>query len=123
MAQSDLGNFIAELRKQAGMTQQDLADKLNITDKAVSKWERGLSSPDIDTIPRIAGIFGITSEELLNVKLKEVTTSDMKKWEYKCVCIMGAGVRTTRILNDYGRDGWELVCTCWIWHYFKRELN
>ena len=105
MAQSDLGNFIAELRKQAGMTQQDLADKLNITDKAVSKWERGLSSPDIDTIPKIAGIFGITSEEFLNVKLKEVTTTDMKKWEYKCVCIMGAGVRTTRILNDYGRDG------------------
>ena len=47
---------------------------------------------------------------------------DMKKYEYKCVSILGAGERTTRVLNEYGQQGWELVCTCWIWHYFKREI-
>lgn len=46
----------------------------------------------------------------------------MKKYEYKCVCIIGGGMRTTIELNEYGRDGWELVATCWIWHYFKREI-
>ena len=46
----------------------------------------------------------------------------MNCFEYKCVCIFGAGERTTRILNQYGKDGWELVSTCIIWHYFKRSL-
>jgi len=47
----------------------------------------------------------------------------MKKYEYKCVCIMGAGEKTTRKLNEYGREGWELVCIWWVWHYFKREIK
>lgn len=46
----------------------------------------------------------------------------MKKFEYKCVFIWGFGETTTRILNDYGREGWVLVAANWCWHYFKREL-
>jgi hypothetical protein len=46
----------------------------------------------------------------------------MKNYEYKCVFIAGGGGRTTRILNMYGKDGWELVTIWWAWHYFKREL-
>jgi hypothetical protein len=46
----------------------------------------------------------------------------MKRFEYKCVAIFGTGSRTTRILNEYGKDGWELVETQAFWHYFKREL-
>lgn len=46
----------------------------------------------------------------------------MQKYEYKCVSIMGLGAATTRALNEYGRDGWELVAVCWIWHYFKRPI-
>ncbi|MBQ2313304.1 MAG: helix-turn-helix transcriptional regulator, partial [Treponema sp.] len=42
-----VGNTIAFLRKQAGMTQNELAQKLNVTDKAVSRWERGIGTPDI----------------------------------------------------------------------------
>ncbi|NLK07507.1 MAG: DUF4177 domain-containing protein [Firmicutes bacterium] len=47
----------------------------------------------------------------------------MEKFEYKCIGILGGGRRTTRILNEYGRDGWELVSTWSIWHYFKRKLS
>ncbi|KZL90303.1 DUF4177 domain-containing protein [Clostridium magnum] len=38
----------------------------------------------------------------------------MKKYQYKCVCIIGSGERTTRILNEYGQQGWELVTTCYV---------
>mgnify|MGYP000022825867 FL=1 len=47
----------------------------------------------------------------------------MKKYEYKCVSIVGMGARTTEVLNSYGQDGWELVATAWIWHYFKRPIE
>lgn len=47
----------------------------------------------------------------------------MEKYEYKCVCILGGGKRTTRKLNEFGKEGWELVTVVFIWHYFKRKLN
>ena len=46
----------------------------------------------------------------------------MDRFEYKCVAIIGMGEKTTRILNEYGRDGWELVAVCYVWHYLKRGL-
>jgi len=49
--------------------------------------------------------------------------STLKKYEYKCVLILGMGEKTTRVLNQYGQEGWELVSTCWAWHYFKRPVN
>lgn len=66
MNNEKMGQFIAELRKSSQMTQRELAAKLNITDKAVSKWERGLSSPDISLLTSIAEIFGVSTGELLN---------------------------------------------------------
>lgn len=61
-----IGAFIAQLRKAKNMTQKDLAEKLNITDKAVSKWERGISLPDITILPGLSDILEITVTELLN---------------------------------------------------------
>lgn len=63
-----LGTMIAELRKQHGMTQLALAEKMGVTDKAVSKWERDLSCPDISSLPKLAEIFGVSVEELMQVK-------------------------------------------------------
>ena len=57
---------IAELRKKNGMTQQDLAAKLNYTDKAISKWERGESIPDVLVLKQIADMYGVTVDYLLN---------------------------------------------------------
>lgn len=68
MTNKSMGDIICALRKEKGMTQKDLADMLNITDKAVSKWERNIAFPDTATIPKIAEIFGISVEELMNAK-------------------------------------------------------
>ncbi len=56
---------ITDLRKKSGMTQQDLADALSYTDKAVSKWERAESIPDVLILKRIADLFGVTVDYLL----------------------------------------------------------
>lgn len=59
------GTKIAEYRKKCGLTQQELGNQLKITPQAVSKWENGLSEPDIETIKKICELFGITVGELL----------------------------------------------------------
>lgn len=62
---NSIGSFLAALRKANGLTQKQLAEKLNVSDKAVSRWERDECAPDLSLIPVIAEIFGITSDELL----------------------------------------------------------
>lgn len=62
------GSMIAQLRKENGMTQLDLAEKMGVTDKAVSKWERDLSFPDVSSIPKLAEIFDLSVDELMQVK-------------------------------------------------------
>ena len=71
MTKELLGNFIAQQRKALGMTQKDLAERLHITDKAVSKWERGLSYPDVTLLEPLADIFGLGVEELVACKERE----------------------------------------------------
>ena len=68
MANKSMGEIISTLRKEKGLTQKEVADRLNITDKAVSKWERDLACPDTQTIPKLAEILGVSLEELLNAK-------------------------------------------------------
>ena len=63
-----LGSILTELRKQNNMTQADLAEKMCVTDKAVSKWERDISCPNIETIQKLADFFNIPVNELLSAK-------------------------------------------------------
>lgn len=65
MDNEKMAKFIYELRKSVGLTQKELAQRLGITDKAVSKWERGLSYPDITLLVPLAEILGVTTGELL----------------------------------------------------------
>lgn len=60
-----LGKRIAALRKEKGMTQEELAEKLGVSPQAISKWENGQSCPDISLLPRLAAIFGVTTDLLL----------------------------------------------------------
>ncbi len=65
MEKKTIGGFIAALRKAQGMTQQELADRLCVSNKTVSKWECCESFPEITLVPVIAEIFGVTSDEIL----------------------------------------------------------
>ena len=65
MNQVKIGKFIAECRKKANLTQAQLAEKLNITDKAISKWERGIAMPDASIMVELCDILGISVNELL----------------------------------------------------------
>ena len=66
MDQLKIGKFIAECRKKVGFTQLQLSEKLGITDKAISKWERGLAMPDTSIMLDLCGILGISVNELLS---------------------------------------------------------
>lgn len=71
MLNKTLGEMISSLRKEKNMTQNNLAEKMNVTDKAVSKWERNLSCPDVNSIPKLAEILDVSVEELLNAQIKQ----------------------------------------------------
>lgn len=60
-----MGAFIAALRKAGGMTQQEVADRLNVSNKTISKWERDEGYPEITIIPALAELFDVTSDEIL----------------------------------------------------------
>ena len=65
------GAFVAENRKRQGLTQQQLAQRLHITDKAVSKWERGLSYPDVTLLQPLAAVFRLSVDDLLTCRAAE----------------------------------------------------
>ena len=65
MEKKTIGGFIAALRKAGGMTQKELAERLNVSDKTVSRWERDEGVPDLSLVPVIAEIFDVTCDELL----------------------------------------------------------
>ena len=72
-----MGKRIAANRKALGLTQDQMAEKLGVTAQAVSKWENDQSCPDIAMIPRLAELFGITTDELLGVERREVHTGQL----------------------------------------------
>ena len=106
-----MGKRIADLRRQKGMTQEQLANQVGVTAQAVSKWENDLSCPDISILPRLAEVLGVTTDELLGkVQLRSLSVEDnndgekhkhtvnvnlnMNKWEKVifALLIMGLGV-------------------------------
>jgi len=74
MEAKTIGKFIAALRKASGMTQKDLAERLNVSDKTVSRWERDEGAPDLAAIPVLAEIFGVTCDELLRGERRPADT-------------------------------------------------
>lgn len=74
-----VGAFISKLRKERDMTQVELADALNVSHQAVSKWEVGDSMPDIGTLPKLAQLFDVTVDEIL--KGERYNHGDLKEKE------------------------------------------
>lgn len=79
MDNEKFGKFIKELRKEKGITQKELGEKLNITDKAISKWERGLSFPDITMLNLLAEFFEVDIFELLSGERDTKKEIDLEK--------------------------------------------
>ena len=78
MDQIKIGRFIAACRKRANLTQLQLADKLGITDKAISKWERGITMPDTSIMLELCDILGISVNELLSGEKINMENSSQK---------------------------------------------
>ena len=76
MNKERLGNFIGDERKALGLTQKDLAARLHVTDKAVSKWERGLSYPDVTLLEPLAEALDLGVEELMACRRQETKKED-----------------------------------------------
>lgn len=70
-----IGSLIAELRKRNGMTQSALAKRLNVSDKAISKWENGLGFPEVTQFPVLAEVFGVTVDYLMTGERKGITVA------------------------------------------------
>lgn len=110
MGKKTLGMMIASLRKENRMTQLELAEKMGVTDKAVSKWERDLACPDVSTLPKLAEIFDVSVDELMQCKAesqneKEKDFTSVIHMIMKAVALaMGVGVVVLSILKELEVD-------------------
>lgn len=110
MGKKTLGMMIASLRKENRMTQLELAEKLGVTDKAVSKWERNISFPDVNTLPKLAEVFDISVDELMQVKAESQNEKNknympMIHMIMKAVALaMGVAVLVLSILKELDID-------------------
>lgn len=78
MDQFKIGKFISEKRKEKKLTQSELAEKLNITDRAVSKWENGNCMPDVSTIPQLCKILNISINDLFSGEIVDMKDNEKK---------------------------------------------
>ena len=109
-----MGGMIASLRKEKGMTQAELAERMGITDKAVSKWERDLSCPDIATIPKLAEFLGVSADELLKCRTESRESEKKENLPLlvaRAVALgMGSAVTVTAALDKLSvRSGFTLL--------------
>ena len=100
-----LGMMIAELRKAQDMTQLELAEKMGVTDKAVSKWERDLSCPDVNSLPTLAETLGVSVDALMQVKLEAAapkkSAHEIVDTVFKAIALaMGVAVAVLTVLGE-----------------------
>lgn len=121
MNTADTGKFISAHRKEKGLTQRELAERLNVTDKAVSKWETGRGAPDISLLVPLAEILGVTVIELLQGERieeesfpeisNEVIVDTMKKDRLKTRKAVAVTVLIMLMLISF------LLLSCPVYHY------
>ena len=107
MTKQTFGATISALRKEKGLTQLELARQMGVTDKAVSKWERNLSFPDVASLPKLAEVLGTSVDELLEVKTAAQEEPEPSKVPalvelvLKAVALaMGVGVTALTIMDE-----------------------
>ena len=108
-----IGKFIAECRKKKSLTQEELAEKLYITDRAVSKWERGLSLPDADKMLDLCNILDINVNELLNGEKIDMKDYNKKTEELLVELAKQEEQRNKKMMMDM----WVLTITTMIFYF------
>lgn len=132
MDKKEIGSIISATRKERGLTQKELAEKLHVSDKSVSKWETGMHFPDIAIMEDLATALGISVVELLgfeNISSEEIITemalisTEEKKSIVKEIknrgwltviiglLIWGGMIYTSKILANNGLFGFPQICT------------
>lgn len=84
MDQNKTGELLGRLRRERGMTQKQTAEKLQVSDRTISKWERGAGLPDVSTLPALSALYGVDIEKILegNLQEKGVETGNMKRMQF-----------------------------------------
>ncbi len=79
-----IGSLLYKLRKEKGMTQKEVADSMNISNKTISKWERGLGCPDISLLPELSEIFDVNIEKILQgeLSINDTDGGNMKRIKF-----------------------------------------
>lgn len=111
MDANKFGCFVAERRKELKMTQKDLAAKIQVTDKAVSKWERGLGFPDINTIEDLADALDVSIMELMKSERKTNEVSAEEKVVNDVVQIAKSDIEERQKIISYTFAGSALLFT------------
>ncbi|MCD8148500.1 MAG: helix-turn-helix domain-containing protein [Clostridiales bacterium] len=111
-----LGEKIQKLRKQQGLSQEALAEKVTVTRQTISKWELGQSTPDLDFIAQLSDIFNVTSDYLIKDDMIEPDELPYKKREYR---LSERGKRI--ILVSFSAAALVAICICLICDYFTAE--
>jgi transcriptional regulator with XRE-family HTH domain len=83
---------LRQCRKESGLSQEDIAEKLHVSRQAVSKWERGINEPDIETIVRLSDLYGVTIDQLLRADLSVVRKLAVKERSYKRLLVAVAAL-------------------------------
>lgn len=107
---SKVGKLILGLRKEKGMTQRQLADAMNISDKAISKWERGLGCPDVSLLRELSEVLGVNIEQILlgNLEPNNADGGNMKRIKFY-VCSNCGNILTTTGEAEVSCCGRKLV--------------
>lgn len=105
-----VGKLIWELRKEKGLTQKQLAQAVNISDKAISKWERGLGMPDVSLLHQVAEVLGVNVENLLSGNLTQNNPDggNMKKLKF-FVCPTCGNIATATGEGEFACCGRKLT--------------
>jgi len=114
MEKEKVGKFINELRKEKGITQRELAIQLHISEQAVSKWERGMSFPDITMFERLSQVFNVTIYDLFNGE-KISTDTELTKEDVERVLLNSISIfkkELAKNLNKYRKRLVALIIIC-----------
>ena len=117
---TSVGENIKKTRNKIGITQEELAEKINVTRQAVSNWENGKTQPDIDTLTQLAGFFDVSIERIIYGKAKPHFHFAVKMEPQKTAqdaVNLGAIIAAVISYAKWGSIGWAILHGCLNWAY------